>query len=96
MSTNTGRAPACEIASVVAMKVFGTVTTMSPGPDSRRDQREPQRIGAAADSDAMLRVAELREILLEALHHRAADEAGRIEGGLEDLRPVRPSAPRAE
>ena len=29
---NRGRAPACEIASVVAMNVFGTVTTMSPGP----------------------------------------------------------------
>src|SRR5437870_597152 len=31
MSTKSGRAPACEMASVVAMKVFGTVTTVSPG-----------------------------------------------------------------
>src|SRR6266576_3910347 len=31
MSTKAMRAPACEIASVVAMKVCGTVTTMSPG-----------------------------------------------------------------
>ena len=31
MSTNSGNAPACEIASVVAMKVCGTVTTTSPG-----------------------------------------------------------------
>src|SRR2546428_1132789 len=31
MSTKSGRAPACEVASVVAMKVFGTVTTVSPG-----------------------------------------------------------------
>src|SRR3972149_5549792 len=30
MSTKSGRAPACEIASVVAMKVRGTVTTVSP------------------------------------------------------------------
>ena len=31
MSTNSGNAPACEIASVVAMNVCGTVTTTSPG-----------------------------------------------------------------
>src|SRR5438309_4489262 len=31
MSPKSGRAPACEMASVVAMKVFGTVTTVSPG-----------------------------------------------------------------
>src|SRR2546425_6701390 len=31
MSTKSGRAPAWEMASVVAMKVFGTVTTVSPG-----------------------------------------------------------------
>ena len=31
MSTKSGRAPAWLIASVVAMKVCGTVTTMSPG-----------------------------------------------------------------
>src|SRR5947208_1452459 len=30
-STNSGSAPACEIASVVAMNVLGTVTTTSPG-----------------------------------------------------------------
>src|SRR6267143_1382198 len=30
MSTKSQRAPACDIASVVAMNVFGTVTTMSP------------------------------------------------------------------
>jgi hypothetical protein len=31
-STNTGRAPFSRIASPVAMKVFATVTTSSPGP----------------------------------------------------------------
>ncbi len=31
-STNTGRAPTSRIASPVAMKVFATVTTSSPGP----------------------------------------------------------------
>ena len=30
MSTNSGLAPACEIASVVAMNVSGVVTAMSP------------------------------------------------------------------
>src|SRR5271163_2222751 len=31
MSTNSGKAPACEMASVVAMNVCGTVNTTSPG-----------------------------------------------------------------
>src|SRR5437763_192002 len=31
MSTKSGRAPAWEMASVVAMNVFGTVSTVSPG-----------------------------------------------------------------
>ena len=31
MSTNTGVAPTWEMASVVVMKVFGTVMTSSPG-----------------------------------------------------------------
>src|ERR1035438_3333959 len=31
MSTNSGSAPACEMASVVAINVFGTVSTTSPG-----------------------------------------------------------------
>jgi hypothetical protein len=31
ISTKSGTAPAWEIASVVAMNVFGTVTTVSPG-----------------------------------------------------------------
>ncbi len=31
-STNTGRAPFSRIASPVAMNVFATVTTSSPGP----------------------------------------------------------------
>ena len=31
MSTKSGRAPACEMASAVAMNVKGTVTTVSPG-----------------------------------------------------------------
>ena len=32
MSMKSGRAPVCEMASVVAMNVFGTVSTMAPGP----------------------------------------------------------------
>jgi hypothetical protein len=31
MSTKSGRAPACAMAATVAMNVFGTVTTVSPG-----------------------------------------------------------------
>ena len=65
MSTKPDARPACEIASVVAMKVLGTVTTTSPGSDAGRDQGEPQRVRAAVHADAVLGVAELGEVLFE-------------------------------
>ena len=37
------------------MNVFGTVTTVSPGFNADRDQREPQRIGAASHADTVSR-----------------------------------------
>ena len=54
------------------------------GLDARRDQGEAQRVRAAGDSNAHLRLAELRKVALEFLHHGAADEPGSVEGGLED------------
>ena len=36
---------------MVAIKVLGTVSTMSPGSHSRSHQRKAQRIGAAADAN---------------------------------------------
>ena len=37
-----------------------------------------QSVGAAADGDRVSRIAEGRKCLFELLHHRAADEAGRM------------------
>ena len=54
------------------------------GADARRHQREAQRVRAAAHAHALLRFAEGGEVALEALHHGAADEARRIQGGVED------------
>ena len=75
MSTKSGRAPACEIASVVAMKVFGTVTTVSPGLIPAAMQSESKRIGTVGDAYAVFRIAECREITFKLLHHGTADEA---------------------
>ena len=55
------------------------------GAHTGRDQRKPQRIRATADANAMRSIAELREILLEPLNHRSADEPGRFKSGLENL-----------
>ena len=76
---------------MVAMKVCGTVMTMSPGLHAGGHQRKAQRVGSAAHADAMLRVAECREFAFEILDHRAADEAGGAECLLE-RRPAVPSS----
>ena len=85
MSTNSGSAPACEIASVVAMKVCGTVTTTSPGSNTGSHQGKAQRVGAAADGDRVLGVAEGGKRLLEILDHGTADEAGGPQSLLENF-----------
>ena len=79
MSTNSGNAPACEIASVVAMNVCGTVNTTSPGCTPQAIIAKRKRIRAAADRNRMARVAESRKCLLKLLDHRAADEASRVQ-----------------
>ena len=79
MSTNSVSAPAWLIASTVAMNVCDTVTTASPAPDARGHQREANGIGAVGDADAVLRAAIGRELALECLDLRAADERGRAE-----------------
>ena len=48
MSTNSVSAPAWLIPSTVAMNVFATVTTASPGPHAGSHQREADGVGAAA------------------------------------------------
>ena len=74
MSTNTGRAPACEIASVVAIKVCGVVATRSPSFTPASHQGKAHGIRTAGQTDAEFAVAELREILFEVFDDLAADE----------------------
>ena len=69
---------------------------MSPVPDAGRDQREAQRVRSAADADAMLRIAVLGEIRFKALHHRPADESGRVQRRARTPPSARLSAPRGE
>src|SRR5690606_11995834 len=45
------------------------------GTDSRRDHREVECGGSGSDSDGVGRPAGLRELLLEAIEDRAADES---------------------
>ena len=52
---------------------------------ARRHQRETQRVGAAADADAVFGPAILRELALEGLHLRPADERGGAQGLAESL-----------
>src|SRR6202008_1946323 len=43
--------------------------------DASRGEREPERVGAAADADTRTNVAECCELSLEAFHHWAANES---------------------
>ena len=83
MSTKSGRAPAWLIASVVAMKVCGTVSTMSPGCTPAAINANRTASVPLAHAHAMLRVAKLGELVFEILDHRAADETGRVQRLLE-------------
>ena len=47
--------------------------------DSRGHQREANRVGAVGDANAVLRAAVGRELALEGLDLRSADERGRAE-----------------
>ena len=80
----SGLAPACVMASVVAMNVFGTVRAIAPGPIPAADQSESHRVRAAPHSDAMPSGAVRGEIALKLFHHRAADEPGGVQGAAED------------
>ena len=84
MSTKSGRAPAWLIASVVAMNVCGTVTTMSPGCTPSRRQRESHCVGAAGDSHAVFGVAKRREFLFEFFDHRTAHKTRGLQHFLEN------------
>ncbi len=77
MSTKSGRAPACEIrfgcCDERMRNRHDDVARLNAG----GHQSESHSIGAAGHADAMLRIAELRELAFKILNHRAADEAGR-------------------
>ena len=85
MSTNSGRAPACEIASVVAMKVLRDGDHRVTGLNAGGHQCKPQRIGAAAHGDGVLHLAEVGEPFLKILDHGAANETGSPDRLLKDL-----------
>src|SRR4029077_9246616 len=53
--------------------------------NSRGTQRKAQRIGSTVHSDAELRVAIFREVDFKSFDHRATDEPGRREHGLENI-----------
>ena len=78
-STNTGRAPACRIASAEKAAEIEVVTTSSPGPTAARAQREVDRVGAVAHRDRVARAQRLRQLALEGLALRAEDEPARVE-----------------
>ena len=80
MSTNSGNAPACEMASVVAMNVCGTVTTTSPGFTPLAIRAKRRASVPLLTATECCGFAEGRECLLEFFDHRAADEAGGPQG----------------
>ena len=80
MSTNSGNAPVCEIASVVAMKVCGTVTTTSPGPTPQAIRAKRKGVGAAANSDCMVGFAKSANAFSNSSDHWSADKAGVPQG----------------
>ena len=87
-STNTGVAPASQMASAVAKKVLDVVMISSPGPRPKRQKDEPQRVGAGVDADGFLRLHVTRQFFFEldqlrAEHITAALE--HVEDGLIDL-----------
>ena len=85
MSTKSGRAPACEIASVVAMKVFGTVITVSPGliPAAIKANRSAS---VPLDTPTQCCASQKRrEISFKFLNHRTANEARGAESRREDV-----------
>ena len=75
MSTNSGSAPACEMASVVAMNVCGTVTTTSPGFTPAAISAKRRASVPLLTATARFGVAERGKLFFKLLHHRAADEA---------------------
>src|SRR6266699_1429588 len=71
MSTNAMCAPACEMASVVAMNVCGI--------HARCQEGKPQRVCSAVDTDAVFRIAKKCEFALKFFDHGATNEAGGLE-----------------
>src|SRR2546430_2750945 len=91
-----GGAPGLEVRperlGIHRVRALVDVDKINPGPglgdrfrggDTRRDEREAQRVRAAGHSDAERRLAEVREVALELPHHRTTDEAGGVERRLE-------------
>ena len=55
------------MASVVAMKVLGTVMTASPVFDPGGDESESQGVGAASNTDTVFRAAKIGIVPLKAI-----------------------------
>ncbi len=72
-STNTAVAPAIQIASAVAKKVFGVGDDLVARADAEGHEREPDGVGAVADADGVLRAGVGGELVLELLEHGPHD-----------------------
>ena len=76
ISTKTGLAPQWTTASAVAVKVWETVITSSPGPTPRAMQRQVKGVGARGGRDAVGGAREVGELPFELADVVALDEAG--------------------
>jgi hypothetical protein len=85
MSTKSGRAPAWDMASVVAINVFGTVTTMSPERIPAAISVNRKGIRAAVDTHTESRFAKLSKVLFKSLHQRTTDKSSGTERCFEDV-----------
>ena len=88
ISTNSGRALAWVIASVVAMKVLGTVTTQSPARTPAAIRAKRNASVPLLDAHAILRPAEFGEVLFQAFDHRTANETRGLRARNETPRPA--------
>ena len=78
ISTNTGRAPVCTIASAVAMNVIGAVITSSPAPIPNAISDSRKRVGTAAHADHVARAQKGGEFGFERRHLRTANIRGTL------------------
>ena len=78
-STNKGKAPQRVIASVVAMNVFGTVITASPGLTPATTRANQTASVPLATPDNFLYTQKVRKLPLEGADIGTADKAGTVD-----------------